>query len=204
MDAMKTNGVLATAMALLLVTACSASDTSKEQARATESTPEQIQAMQKDADKTIAREMARVQQKDASTWPCSLFPQAEAEALVGNPLDKGSYTFNNVTDNDHQYKSESCAWSASGGGGNEASLWVSLPKHFDSGQVECSPGSGNKQVSGIGNSTWWDYQKYWGAGTLRVCAAKAMLEVKVTLKSKDEAATRKIAEEMAEKVLASQ
>ena len=70
--------------------------------------------------------------------------------------------------------------------------------------MECSPGSANQRTSGIGDQAWWDYQKYWGMGTLRVCSGKAMLEVKVTVKSKEEAAARKIAETMATKVLASQ
>jgi hypothetical protein len=41
-------------------------------------------------------------------------------------------------------------------------------------------------------------------GALRVCSTKAMLEANVTVKSKDEAAARKIAQTMAEKILASQ
>ena len=41
-------------------------------------------------------------------------------------------------------------------------------------------------------------------GTLRVCSAKAMLEVKVDLTTKEEGAARTIAQAVAEKVLASQ
>lgn len=156
------------------------------------------------AQKIIERQMKSLEEREAATFPCSLFPQAEIEALVGNPLDKGSYAFNNVTTNDRRYKSESCDWSAAGGDGNEVGLSVSLPKHFASGEVECVPGSGSQNTSGIGDQAWWDYQKFFGLGTLRVCSAKAMVEVRVTVTSKDQATARNLAQTVAQKVLASQ
>jgi hypothetical protein len=148
----------------------------------------------------VDQQLQRMQTQEAATFPCSLYTQAELEELAGNALDKGSYAFNNVSENDHVYKSESCAWSAAQGQGNEVNLWVSLPQHFASGHVECAPGSG-QEISGIGDKAWWDYQKYFGTGTLRVCSARAMLEVKATVASKDESMARKIAESMADKVL---
>jgi hypothetical protein len=199
---MRTSIVSWAVMGMLFLAACSSSN--KQASETAEPTPEQVKAMQREADKIIDQQMTKLQKKEASTWPCSLFSQSEIEALAGNPLDKGSYAFNNVSDNDHEYKSESCGWSASGGGSNEISLWVSLPKHFKSGRVECSPGSTDKKISGIGDQAWWEYQKYWGAGTLRVCSEKAMLEVKATMKGAEEAAVRKTAQAVAEKVLASQ
>ena len=41
-------------------------------------------------------------------------------------------------------------------------------------------------------------------GTLRVCSPKAMLEVKVTVTSKEETAAKTIAQRITEKVLSSQ
>jgi hypothetical protein len=46
----------------------------------------------------------------------------EIEALVGNALDKGSYAFDHRFENDRQYRSESCDWSAMQGEGNEVGL----------------------------------------------------------------------------------
>jgi hypothetical protein len=157
-----------------------------------------------EAQKIIGQQMKHMQEREAATFPCSLFPQAEIEALVGNPLEKGSYTFNNVITGDHQYQSVSCDWSAARNGGNEVDLTVSLPKHFASGQVECEPGSDDQKTTGIGDQAWWDYQKFFGMGTLRVCSTKAMVMVKVIVPSKDQALARKIAQTLAEKVLASQ
>jgi hypothetical protein len=191
------------AMNLVLLASCGTPDRSSESTPA-QATPEQIKEKQQEAGKIIDQQLARLKQKEAAQFPCSLFPQQEIEALVGNPLETGSYTFNNVTHNDHQFRSESCDWSARGGEGSEVGVWVSLPKHFDSGKVECSPGSANAKVPGIGDQAWWEYQRYFGMGTLRVCSGKAMLEVKVTVKSKEEAAARAIAQTAAEKVLASQ
>jgi hypothetical protein len=189
-------------MSLVCLSSCGTSDKAKEETAPAQASPEQIKQQQKEADKIIDQQLANVRKKEASTFPCSLFPEQEIEALVGNPLDSGSYAFNHVTDNDRNYKSESCDWSAGFGEGNEAGLWVSLPKHFASGKVECSPGSTNREISGIGDRAWWEYMESFGMGTLRVCSEKAMLEVKVRVKSKEEAAARKIAETMANKVLA--
>ncbi len=192
------------AMNLLLLSACGSPEKKSDDTAPAQVTPEQVKKAQQEAEKVIAQQMANVQKKEASTFPCSLFPQAEIEALAGNPLQTGSYTFNHVTHDDHEFRSESCDWSAKGGEGNEVGLWVSLPKHFNSGKVECSPGSPNTKTSGIGDQAWWDYQKYFGLGTLRVCSDKAMLEVKVDLTSKEEATARAMAEKIAGKVLASQ
>jgi hypothetical protein len=191
------------AMTVIVLSACSSPDDSEKQAAVRPTTPAQVEAKQREAERIIDQQMGKMQRKEASTWPCSLFPQPELETLVGNPLDKGSYAFNNVSENDHEYKSESCDWSGKGGSGNEVRLWVSLPKHFKSGRVECSPGSANQKISGVGEQAWWDYQKYWGGGTLRVCSPEAMLEVKVTVANKDEGTARKIAQTMATKVLES-
>jgi len=191
-------------MGLGLLAACSSSDNDSDETLSDASNPAQIEQMQQDAQKIIDQQMNRMQQKEAATWPCSLFPQADIEALAGNPLDKGSYTFVNAFEDDHQYKREACDWSARGDDGNEISLWVSLPKHFGSGHVECSGGDASKALAGIGDQAWWDYQKYWGMGTLRACSDKAMLEVKVTEKGKDEAAAKNTAMKVAGKILASQ
>jgi Yip1 domain len=160
----------------------------------------QSASAEKQAQAIIGQQLKSMQEQEAAKFPCRLFPQAELEALLGNPLDMGSYAFNNVSENDHAYKSESCAWSAAQGQGSEVALWVSLPQHFASGQVECAPGAG-QAIAGIGDQAWWDFKKYFGMGTLRVCATQAMLEVKVTVAGKDEALARKVAETMAGKVL---
>jgi len=158
----------------------------------------------KEAQQIIDQQMENVKQKEAAAFPCSLFSQSDIDTLLGNPLDKGSYAFENVSENERRYKRESCSWSALRGEGNEVSLWVALPKHFESGQVECSPGSDDRKVSGIGDHAWWEYQKFFGMGTLRVCSTKAMLEVKVDLTDNNEAMARNIAQTVAELVLASQ
>lgn len=202
--AMRLRWVVWMAMSLVVLTSCGTPDKATDEKPPAQATPEQVKQMQQEADKVVEPQMAKLQQKEASTFPCSLFAQQEIEALAGNPLDQGSYTFDHVTDDDRTYRSASCDWSPKSAEGNGIDLWVSLPKNFDSGKVECSPGSTNKEISGIGDRAWWEYQKYFGMGTLRVCSAKAMLEVKVTVTSKEEAAAKRIAQTVTEKVLASQ
>jgi hypothetical protein len=200
---MKRHSVVCVVASLALLGACGTAEQPKEETPLAQSTAQQT-AEQKEAEKIIDQKLAEVKRTDAARYPCSLFPQPEIEALVGNPLETGNYTFNNVSEDAHSFKAENCDWSAKGGEGNEAGVWASLPKHFDSGKVECSPGSDSDTISGIGDHAWWNYQKAYGMGALRVCSTKAMLEVKVTVKSKEEAAARKMAQTMAERVLASQ
>lgn len=202
---MKPGWISSMAMSLVLLSSCGPSEKAKDEPTPAPASPEQIRQAQQEADKIIKEQMAKVQQREASTFPCSLFTQQEIEALAGNPLDKGSYALNHVSEDDHNYRSQSCDWSAKTTEGNEVGVWVSLPKHFDSDKVECSPGSASaSKIPGLGDQAWWEYQKSYGMGTLRVCSAKAMLEAKITMKSKEEAPARTIAQTIAEKVLASQ
>ena len=201
---MKPRWVIWMVMNLALLPSCGAPDKAADQKTPAQAAPGQVKDLQKEADRIVEQQMANLQTKEASTFPCSLFPQQEIERLAGNPLDKGSYTFNNITVDDHSYKSESCDWSAKGGQGNEVVLSVSLPKHFKSGAVECEQDHANKKISGPGDQSRWEYVKSFGMGTLRVCSAKAMLEVKVTVTSKEEALAKRLAQSVSDKVLASQ
>lgn len=201
---MKAKWIVVMVMGWLLSASPGAGDAEAGDTALAQAPPEQAERIDKEAQKIIDEQMKSLQDREAATFPCSLFPHADIEALAGNPLDKGSYAFNKVSTNDRQYQSESCDWSAAGGDGNEVGLWVSLPKHFASGQVECMPGSDHQKTPGLGDQAWWDYKKFFGMGTLRVCSAKAMLEVRVTVTSKDEKLARKITQTIAQKVLASQ
>ena len=199
---MKVIWAVSIAASTVLFSSCG-SDEARTQQAPPKPAPEQAKEAQREADKIVKQQMANLQQKEASTYPCSVFTQQEIEALAGNPLDTGSYAFNNVSEDNHEYKSVSCGWSAKSAEANEVALWVSLPKHFNSGKVECSPGAASDKISGIGDQAWWNYQKSWGIGTLRVCSEKAMLETKVTMKGKSEPAAKTAAQAIAEKVLGS-
>jgi hypothetical protein len=193
-----------TVLSVFLLSSCGSATTDTDESAAARDTPRQSEARQQEAQDIIEQQMKSLQEKEASTFPCRLWSQEAIEALAGNPLDKGSYTFVNAFENDREYQREECSWSAKGGQGTAVGLWVSLPKHFASGQVECSPGSEHAKIAGIGDQAWWDYQKFAGMGTLRVCSARAMLEVNVDLEGNDEALARTIAQTMSEHVLASQ
>jgi len=199
-------------VALSVLWGCGGSDRGEQEKAATQLNPGKIAEMSGEAEKIVDQQMEKIQEQEAATFPCSLFPQEEIDALVGNALETGSYTFEHRSEEARDYRSESCAWSAKGAEGNEVSLWVSLAKDFDSGQVVCYPPLGAeadnpyapKKIPGIGDQAWWDYDKSWGIGTLRVCSPSALMEVKVDLAGDDEAFARKVARAMAEKVLTSQ
>jgi hypothetical protein len=148
--------------------------------------------------------------KEEVVFPCNVFTQEEIEALAGNPLGIGRYTFENLTEDGSSYGGESCSWSTVGGKGNEISIRVSLAKHFGAGQVECypPPGAGTddpqapKKISLIGDQAWWSYRKNYGVGTLRVCSPKELLEVTIDLAGDNEMTALEMTRTVAEKVLA--
>lgn len=203
--------IAAMVVVLFFLTGCGGSDKPAEEKAAMQAAPDQIEGMTKEVEDMIDQEMAKIQKKETSTFPCSLFPQEELETLVGNSMTPASYAFEHVNEGREGgdariYRRESCTWLPQEAEGNKVWLNVSLPKHFDSGQVICYPAldydpdnySAPKPVSGIGDQAWWS-----GVG-LEVCSAKALISVTVRLAVDDEAHARNIAWTMAEKVLASQ
>src|SRR5688572_6934376 len=102
---MKLRWVGSIAMGLVLLCSCGTPNKEADETPA-QATPEEIKEAQEEAEKIIERQLANLQEKEASTFPCSLFPQEEIEGLAGNPLDKGSYMFNHVSENDRNYRSE--------------------------------------------------------------------------------------------------
>ena len=170
---MTTRWISVVVAALSVLWGCGGSDKEAQEKAATQVGAEKVEEMSREADKIIDQQMEKIHEQEAATFPCSLFPQEEIEALVGNPLEEGRYTFENRSEDGRKYGSESCAWSAKGAEGNEVNLWVSLAKHFDPHQVVCYPPLGAadnnpwapKKVPGIGDQAWWEYEKSWGIGT---------------------------------------
>jgi len=109
-------------MGLLLSLSYGSSGTEADETAGAQGPPVQGEQIDKETQKIIEQQMKSLQQREAATFPCSLFSQSEIEALVGNALDKGSYAFDHRFENDRQYKSESCDWSAMQGEGNEVGL----------------------------------------------------------------------------------
>jgi hypothetical protein len=197
---------------LLVLISCKGNGDEPKEPAIVQETPESVPDMQEEAGRIIEEQMTKMKKKEASMFPCSVFTQQELESLLGNPLDSGSYAFEHRSEDDRQWRSESCGWSGKGEEANEVSLWVSLPKHFDGGKVICYPppgaGANNpyapREISGLGDQAWWEYQKSWGIGTLRVCSDKALVEVKVDLAGNDEALAERVARSMAGKIISSQ
>ena len=164
---------------------------------------EELSEQMAEADQIIQRELDRQKTESAASFPCSLFEQRELETLLGNPVDSGDHTFEHRSENDRSWRSEACSWSSTEEGGAEMSLWVSRPEHFDSGRVECySPlDRAAGELSGMGDSAWWTFDKYWGIGTLRACSEKALVEVKITRRGGDEESLESIARTIAERLL---
>ena len=198
---MSGTSILRVVVSALLVCSCGGADKASKETPA-QASPQEIARQQQEADRIVKEQMGKVQQREAATFPCRVFTQSDIESIAGNPLERGNYMFNNVTEDTHTFKSESCDWSARGSG-NEVALWVSQPAHFQSGHVECAPGMGKEESATAGDRAWWDYKKSFGMGTLRVCSSKAMLEVRVIVTDKDEATAKRIAQRTSEKVLAS-
>ena len=158
----------------LLISACGGGSDDAAESAAIDSLSEDDAAR---VDAIITQALRELQEQEAATFPCSLFTSEEMGEIVGTPVDSGSYTFVNRSEDDREWKSEACAWSTQADDNTVVDAWVSLPAHFDSGQVACHPMIGATELSGAGRSAWWQYMQAYGLGTLRVCTDDALLEV---------------------------
>jgi hypothetical protein len=168
----------------------------------------EVEQLWEQAGEIIDEELGKVAAKEAARFPCSLFEQQEVEALIGNALEPASYTFENISENGHDYQGESCEWFTFADDANEIGLRVSQAKHFQSGSVECkAPSNADsgphapRSTPGIGESAWWEYDKSWGMGTLLVCSTAARIRVEVDLATDDETAALAAARTLAERAL---
>ena len=186
-------GMLAAALALLF-SACGGGGDDAAETAAIDSLSEDDAAQ---VDAIITQALREVQEQEAATFPCSLFTSEEMGEIVGTPVDSGSYTFVNRSEDDREWKSEACAWSTQADDNTVVDAWVSLPAHFDSGQVACNPMIGATELSGAGRSAWWQYMQGYGLGTLRVCTDAALLEVKL---DRGQSATETDVQELARRV----
>lgn len=185
----------------IALTACTREKENKKKTTLTKSD----EAAQREAEVIIKRELEKMEKKEAVTFPCSLFKTDEIIAINGNPVESGAYTFNHMDEDGRKFRAAECAWLNKEEGGGTVNLWVSRIEHFDSGKVECYPPpgkSGPGNLAGIGTAAYWDFVKYFGMGTLRVCSEKALFEVKINKKGADEGAVQGMARKVAEKALA--
>ena len=197
---MTTCRVLTAGIMLLSVAACGGGDSAADEALQSEAVSPADAAQ---ADSIIAGAMQQVKESEMARFPCSLFRSEEVADLIGAPVDSGSYTFVNRSEDNIEWKSEACAWSRQEDMNTVVDVWVSRPAHFASGKVECHPLAGEPEVPGVGKSAWWQYYDGYGLGSLRVCSDAALLEVKIDRgKSATEAQTQETARKVAEEIMA--
>jgi hypothetical protein len=154
-------------------------------------------------DSVITQALREVAEDEATTFPCSLFTSEEIAGMVGTPVDSGSYTFVNRSEDDIEWKSQACAWSTQADDNTVVDAWVSLPAHFDSGEVACHPMIGATELSGVARGAWWQFMDGYGLGTLRVCTDAALLEVKLDRgESATEAEVQELARRVADEIVA--
>jgi hypothetical protein len=188
------------AAVLILVTGCGGTGDETAQTEAIDSLSSEDAAQ---VDSIISQSLREVAQDEAATFPCNLFTSEEMGEMVGAPVDSGSYTFVNRSENDIEWKSQACAWSTQADDNTVVDAWVSLPAHFDSGEVACHPMLGATELSGVARGAWWQFMDGYGLGTLRVCTDAALLEVKLDRgTSATEAEVQELARRVADQIVA--
>jgi hypothetical protein len=156
-----------------------------------------------EASRIIDSTLTQMKRTEAATFPCSLFSAQDVAQITGTPADSGAYTFVNRSEDDREWKSESCTWSGSNEQDTDVDIWVSQPQHFPSGQVICHPLIGGKEITGMGRAAWWTFMTGYGIGTLRVCTDKVLLEVQISRPNGEEEGVLRTAREVAERITAS-
>lgn len=189
--------------AVMTVSACGGGEESAESGAAA---LEAIDAQMQEAEAIIDRELTRVEREESATFPCSAFTLAEMQALAGDSLQAPAYAFVHKTEDESEWRAESCDWLEANEGGTSVSVWVSRPEHFDSGSVECHWLGGEPRTEGLDSvpglrEARWDFPGF-GRGTLRLCTDRGLLEVLVDRGDEDEGAAFATARGVAEKALA--
>lgn len=160
---------------------------------------------QQEAEAIIKQELEKMQKKEAAAFPCSLFKTDEIAAIIGNPVESGAHSFIHMYEGERKFRAVDCSWPNKEVGGGTVNLWVSRNEHFDSRKVECYPPlgkSGPGNLAGIGREAYWEFDKYLGMGTFRVCSEKTLFEVKISKKGADESTVQGMVRKVAEKIVA--
>lgn len=116
-------------------------------------------------------------------YPCTLIPEATVEQLAGNALEPGDADTIPHDENGVLWTAVECAWLSPPGPAVEVDLEAAGADGFPSGTVGCPPLAGSAApVAGLGSSAAWS----WIAagtelteGTLRVCSAGSLVDVRV-------------------------
>ena len=141
----------------------------------------------------------------ASEYPCTLIPEATVEQLAGNALEPGDADTIHHDENGIRWTAAECAWLSPPGPAVEVDLEVTKPDGFPSGIIGCPPLAGSTMpVAGLGSSATWswiDPGTELTVGTLRVCSAGSLVDVRVGGPG-DGAALRAVAAGVATAVLA--
>jgi len=119
----------------------------------------------------------------AGEYPCTLIAEATVERLAGDALEPGDANTFNHDENGVLWTAAECAWLSSPGPAVEVELEVTDAAGFPSGMVGCPPLAGSTTpVVGLGSSATWswvDPGTELTVGTLRVCSAASLVDVRV-------------------------
>jgi len=141
----------------------------------------------------------------AGEYPCTLIPEATVEQLAGNALEPGDANTFNHDENGVLWTAAECIWPSPPGPAIEVELEVTDAAGFPSGAVGCPPlGEPTTPVGGLGSTATWswvDPGTELTVGTLRVCSAAWLVDVRVSGPG-SEATLRAVAVGVATEVLA--
>lgn len=117
-------------------------------------------------------------------FPCTLVSQATIEQLAGNAVQPGDASTVHHDENGVRWTAAECAWLSPPGPAVEVDLEVSRADGFASGTVGCPPLAGSPTpVDGLGSTatwSWTDPGTEVTVGTLRICSAGALVDVRVS------------------------
>jgi hypothetical protein len=160
-----------------------------------------------EVEQTVASDAGTTTGADAAAaFPCNLISQQEIEQLAGNPLDRGDASTDYVTEDTANWAALECAWLKPGAQNpTEITLAVSRAADFPEGSVQCPPSpASSTMVTGLGEQglwSWADTGTTITVGKLRVCADKALVDVRVDSAGSGEAHLA-VARGVAQKALA--
>jgi hypothetical protein len=153
------------------------------------------------AEPIIEQELSKEESRSAVRFPCTLYDQAAASALMNAALDAPNFSLEHRNEDADSWSSVACSWNSLNSG-PDLSVWVSRPDHFDGGAVRCfglEPEDNAEPELGA-RSSWW-FQEAFGWSRLRGCGEGYLFQVEIMNGPTDDAAARGLSTQVGQRLV---
>lgn len=157
---------------------------------------EELEAVWAEAQPIIDAEVSKEEGRSALQFPCGLYDKEAASALLSAEIGSPGFAREYKTRDRDSWQADACSWSSLNGGPS-LGVWVSRPRHFAMGGVQCFGMEGEQTESSYGGQILWVFQGSFAWSKLLVCRDDALFEIEIHRGPGDEVAARELTDRIA-------